>query len=544
MNIIFTLVFNVEVRRGDYRSFIEDLRNRLAGDRVSHGRPVLPPQPLPDETTPTEWFEIVLRTTNPDPHEIRLLFRSRNVYLDAYRMENSATWLELSRPPPPGSPPPEHLIPGSTFLAFDGGYDGTHGLEATAGRGRAETPLGRDYLRDAVKLLATSTDRTDRARSLLVVIQMISESVRFEDISNFLFNNYIEGRGDVPNGRLLQLENSWRRLSNALLRSDAHAEPSIFPIIYYDQGNRFMFTAEQAVAAIGILLFNVKGINRHRRINRQLAHPYPNDSVDVSDGQPLVEVFAVQINNIDGEDPGDLYGTVKVTDGEICQYIYNREREKTESIKPGENAILTGPAVGSISASDSFTIDVALMDRDSFPDVSPDDEVSKGQISWNVYDTNNIYDEPLYEKINGRNGSATVVYGVFSDAVRATIEVTLINGDGESPADVYGLLVTSNSKFTGNYESVLFWVTKESGVSVEVRPGELIPLSRSIIAVPLNSDLRVRAHLYDRDSLPDISPDDEIANGTASFPAQFSGTLQQNISGKCGEIQVNVTWTP
>lgn len=253
------------------------------------------------------------------------------------------------------------------------------------------------------------------------------------------------------------------------------------------------------------------------------------------EGLPLAEVLAVTINNIDNENPGDLYGTVKVTDHRLTQYIYNRERRYYESISPGQNALLTGPTTQAILATNSFTIDVYLMDKDS--DASPDDNISNGQINWNVNDSKNKYEEPIFHQIDGAYGSATVVYAVLKNAVQANVEVTLIDGDGENPADVYGLIAASNTKIKRTFESVLF--RRNSGEYASVRPGRDIPLSRSIVAVPLDSSLIVRADLTDYDT---IGSDDEIAKGSATFPAQLSGTSEQKIYGKYGEIKVKVTW--
>ncbi|CAL5435521.1 unnamed protein product [Camellia sinensis] len=238
--------------------------------------------------------------------------------------------------------------------------------------------------------------------------------------------------------------------------------------------------------------------------------------------RPKVEVFSVRINHIDGV---KLYGTITGTDGQSSESIYNRSRDHYESISPGQTALLTGPA-RCISACDSFTIDVALKDKDK---LSPDDDVSSEQIPWNVYNITNKYDEPLYEDVPGKNGSVTVNYVVFRNAVGAIVEVTLVNRGGENSAHVYGLLTARNGNFMN--ESVLFR-KKSDDEHVDVRPEQPIPLSRSVVAVPSNSSLIVWAALMDHHG--------EIAKGTAEFPAQHSGTSQKNIFGEHGEIRVEV----
>lgn len=176
---------------------------------------------------------------------------------------------------------------------------------------------------------------------------------------------------------------------------------------------------------------------------------------------------------------------------------------------------------------------MALKDKDK---LSPDDDVSSKQIWWNPYaylTHNHKYDEPLYHDFPFKNGSVTVNYVVFRKAVGATVEVTLVNRGGENSAHVYGLLTARNGNLMN--ESVLF--RKKSDEHVDVRPEQPIPLSRSVVAVPSNSSLIVRADLMDHDG------DGEIAKGTAEFPAQYSGTSQKNIFGQHGEIRVKVSWT-
>lgn len=243
--------------------------------------------------------------------------------------------------------------------------------------------------------------------------------------------------------------------------------------------------------------------------------------------QPLVEVFYVSVDDIYGEKPGNLYGTITINYSHGSEIIYNRTRDDYESIYPGQNVLLIGPA-RAIFAYDSFSIDVDLKDKDAGLD--PDDEVSRRQIGWNVYNTTNSYDEFISRKIDCQFGSVTVNYAVLSDAAVAKVEVTLIDGDGESPADVYGRIVALN----GINESMLF--RREKNERMDVRSGQLIPLSRSVVAVPLDGSLKVLVELYDYDN------DDEIAKGIAVFPAGLSPPSENSISGKQGKIGVKVSW--
>ncbi|CAL5361859.1 unnamed protein product [Camellia sinensis] len=82
-------------------------------------------------------------------------------------------WLEFGRTSPT-SPLP---ILRSTFLGYDSGYNA---LERISGQGINNIVVGPTALTNAVNDLVTSTfSFADHARSLIIAIQMISESNRF-----------------------------------------------------------------------------------------------------------------------------------------------------------------------------------------------------------------------------------------------------------------------------------------------------------------------------------------------------------------------------
>ncbi|KAK9279551.1 hypothetical protein L1049_013230 [Liquidambar formosana] len=372
-------MFEMEQTTSDwaaYRRFIEGLRRELTvrfNLSFSHNRPILPPQQNP----PTQWSDINLKKLNENRDSLRVItlrIRMCNLYLDGYQMGTSEQWMDFGNNTTP------KLIPGSSPLNFDGSYVTS---QRVGGPRRDDVKLSQNNFKKVVYQLATSTDSEVRAQSLLVMIQMICESIRFIRISNYLATTFKQDL-TAPDW-MLALENGWGDLSAALLNADADPECGF----YLPPDNPMHITmAEQAVAIIAML---VQGSPSERAFL---------DGV-VKDGKypqrrPLVEVFSVRINdNISGQDPVDLYGTITVTDGLGCQNIYNRKRENYESIHPGETALLTGP-VRSISAYGSFTINVALMD-DS--ERSPNDEFSDKQISWNVFNTTNEYDKLYLTKL-------------------------------------------------------------------------------------------------------------------------------------------------
>ncbi|KAJ8461879.1 hypothetical protein ONZ45_g18134 [Pleurotus djamor] len=260
-----------------------------------------------------------------------------------------------------------------------------------------------------------------------------------------------------------------------------------------------------------------------------------NDQIKAStftpwaEGQPLLEVFHVRIKNIDGEDPGDLYGDVRVLDSVGSESLWSRAKHDHVDIKPGEDITLEGPR-RPLSAADEFIIELDLWDYDK---LSPDDAIAQGNIQFAPFDYYTQYDVEKTHQISGKYGSAEVSYMAMSDGLYATIKVILINGDNENPANVYGDITTNN----GYGESRLFHKLRDQ--YIDVSPRHEIPLSRTIVAVPTQASLVVNAKLWDQDSL---SPDDEIAAGSAEFYPLYKQSESQRIKGKCGEIEVQVTW--
>jgi hypothetical protein len=200
----FTETFNVGSPADRYKSFIARLRS-LARDpnTLSHQLPVL----LPQQNPPTRFFDVVLRT---ERRSVRLRIRRDNLYLDGYRDEDGDQWYEFNNG---GN---EHLIAGSIFLGFTGSYVA---MQNNAGRRREDISLGQLQLNTAVNDLVGSTVGGDRARALIVIIQMICESMRFVFITNAIADNYT-GSGLLPTPRILALENGWGPVSGAVLHHD------------------------------------------------------------------------------------------------------------------------------------------------------------------------------------------------------------------------------------------------------------------------------------------------------------------------------------
>ncbi|KIJ38555.1 hypothetical protein M422DRAFT_210802, partial [Sphaerobolus stellatus SS14] len=203
VTIDFTVTLNVETATAaTYRNFIEDIRRRLQyGSVLSHDRPLLRPQ----ERNPEHWFEVGLTTSTPD-RTVWLRVRSDNLYVDAYRAENVEQWSEFN------NSAGRHLFEGSRLLEFGCNYNS---LERHGGR-RIDTSLGQPQLHTTVNWLFDAETVARRAQALIVIIQMISEAIRFLAITNFVVTNW--RNGTTPTNQIIALENGWRDISIALVQ--------------------------------------------------------------------------------------------------------------------------------------------------------------------------------------------------------------------------------------------------------------------------------------------------------------------------------------
>ncbi|KAI1138676.1 ribosome-inactivating protein [Hypoxylon sp. FL0543] len=505
---------NVDNHKDEYQSFINQLRT-LFGNPGSfiRNRPVLPPQ----SATPSEWIEVVLRIST---NRLRLRIRRDNLYLDGFRNDvDGAQWFEIGVE---GRP---HLIEGSRFVGFDGSYGALERAADVGDQTRLAVILGQWSLTNCVRWLSELTDpsgavnRRTTAGSLIVVIQMICEAVRLQWISDYLTENWAT-RVQTPT-QMIEYETSWGTLSEALIHAEQDPDPQHFRL---PSNNLGITNAAGVAAALGILLYRT--LPGSSRPPRSIAAPWD----DYPRGRPLVEIFWIRLENIDGENPGELYGKIWVGSAMAEQWLFFRERECYQELGPGGHLFLQGPQKA-ILASDPFSITVNLWDRDT--DASPDDKIAQEVFEWNPYDVTNVYDQAIGRRIDGQYGWITMNYMVLSNAAEARLEVIMNNGDDEDPANVYGTIVAR----TGAGDTNVF--DRAKAERMDVSPGAVIALNRYAVAVPMDKELTIQATLWDWDSL---SADDEIANGSATFAIDLNKSASASIRGQSGEITVRVSW--
>ena len=123
----------------------------------------------------------------------------------------------------------------------------------------------------------------------------------------------------------------------------------------------------------------------------------------------------MRINNIDGESPGNLYGTIAVDDSVGNQSIWSRDQNHYININPGEDILIEGPS-RALSSADEFYINLDLWDYDS---LSSDDPIAKGSIAFNPLDYYTEYDVVKHREVTADNGSVTVSYMAITDGLYA-----------------------------------------------------------------------------------------------------------------------------
>lgn len=208
IQVEFTEQLDVKRLNGEsYMNFVKHLRQRLAVE-YSHGVPVLPVRNEQD----LRGFDIKLTSGR---HETTVRIHHDNLDLRGFQMQRPQRWFEFGR----SEQKPPHLIEGSQLLEFDNNYDD---LTAVAQQGILDMSFNKNELRQAVQKLARSMDSQDRAKSLIVVTQMICDALRFVDVANYFASNF-DNQEEVrlPEWMLNDLDNHWESYSYLVLKSDA-----------------------------------------------------------------------------------------------------------------------------------------------------------------------------------------------------------------------------------------------------------------------------------------------------------------------------------
>uniref|UniRef100_A0ACD5XLT5 Uncharacterized protein n=1 Tax=Avena sativa TaxID=4498 RepID=A0ACD5XLT5_AVESA len=483
-----------------YGRFIVKLRKKLAhhpqGRYIAkhpwlEGHPLLPVQKHPRQ--PSRWVHINVvardKETSSKAMRTTLAVRDDNVYLIGFK-NGEGKWYEFGL-----ENQSMRFIEGSTFLGCDVGYGDLANLHH----------VGKYPAIDAVRRLsgyggvggAAADDDDDTAdtirRDLALMCVMICESARMMPH----FNTVAQGwDGTELGAQHAEYIKTWSSMSRRLLSmQDPSPERNHLLTVFH-------------------LLLNSPDPNP-MRVGKSVL------------GRPLLEVFHVRIFG-----PIDTIGTIAVFDGKRGQIIYNHTQGTT-------SGPLTGP-YRAISAEGSVMIQVhgiisGTESRDVIAEI----------MLWNCYADG--VDKALERHINTAtyNGTrlplAEVKYAVWSDAVEATMEVSLL-----LPAitSVHGTITAFCGSPSAN-EVVLF--SRQEGDKVELVPSvanSMVPLElgRSVVVVPLlNRYQCLRIYMTLRAQTPNNGSDVRPLQGYYFFHLHEStGKIQFHYGS---DFFVPVGWT-
>ncbi|KAF5379581.1 hypothetical protein D9757_009245 [Collybiopsis confluens] len=505
----------------DFATFIAAIRAGLTDTQLTvivggqpHVVPILAPQVRASDRQLPRTFDLRL-TGGGQTVVVRL--RRDNLYIIGFQPNTGTRWYEL----PHGTG--RQLIPGAEVLRFQGNYNDLIQRPA-ANMDLQDVPLNAATIQGRVRALAVYNQTPNTIeRGILTLAIVIAEAARITEISQFVQDSWWNQPPALLGAINANMIRNWGRSSEALLRHAAIGEFTLPDVALIPN-------LSAAIAVLGILLFHtipVPGPSGSRPKRSVIA---ADTSSSYPSGQSLLEIFYIMVDNIDDENPGELYGTISVTDGAGTVNLWSRSSSNYVSTPPGELIILEGPP-RPLYAADGLTITLDLWDED----LISDDPIAQGTLAFNPFDYDTQYDVVKRDPVSGTNGRVTVSYMALSDALYAQISVALINGDGEDPADVFGDMAADN----GYGASALFHKTEKE--HIDVKPNHFIPLARNLVAVPTNGTLSINADLWDYDEHW-ANPNDQIAKGIAKFQPLYKKSESKRITGAYGEIEVQVSW--
>ncbi|XP_062201344.1 60 kDa jasmonate-induced protein-like isoform X2 [Phragmites australis] len=511
------------ITTGNYDSFIDDLRAKLANHpdpEDVEGHPVLAKQSSPQK--PARWIHVNL---SADANKAAILgaVRDDNVYLIGFKAQ-SGNWYEFGFEAE--SVP---MITGSTFLECGPDYrsllGGSSSREVRANLIKLQ--LGKSVAEEAVLKLSgyvqqgAPDDATKLGLARLIV--MVCESARMISISDTVSKGWASGTS-ISDNQVEYLWN-WGLMSEALLGWKKYGDKYKWP----KKLTKIEIKNEAEALAVVQLLLNkppkqlsspplaADNEEDECRTAWHLHAAADNDGL----GRPLVEVFSMRAGF-------PVIGTIAVFDGIRGQIIYKQDLHLQRTLE-GE-MVLTGP-YRAISADGSFVIKVDI-DSAGEPSTIGASGNAGGTLSWDCYDdgANAVYDVPLTWPISTAHGPVEVTYAVLTNAVEATVQVRLLLV-AEAGTFIHGKVTARSKAF--DVASVLFSHDSEDKVAI-ASDDSTVPLSRSVVAVPLNSPLEVEASFHTPEG---------IVRGKFELYPELSGEHVKSVFTEHGEIEVKVTWS-
>ncbi|RWR91466.1 type 2 ribosome-inactivating protein [Cinnamomum micranthum f. kanehirae] len=233
-----------------YANFIEALRAQLASGDEPYGIPVTRERSTVHDS---QRFILVELSNWAADSPVTLAVDVTNVYVVAYRTGSRSFLLREDNP----DPAIDNLFLDTEryTLPFSGSYTD---LQRVADAGRDGIEIGMMRLEDAITSLRASDMDHQRpiARSLIVVIQMVAEAVRFRYIEHRLRESIDRGEVFTPSAAIISLENNWSALSTAVQQSNQGVFSS--EVVLRTAGNNLVHVgsvSHRVISGLAIMLF-------------------------------------------------------------------------------------------------------------------------------------------------------------------------------------------------------------------------------------------------------------------------------------------------
>nr|AET98835.1 type 2 ribosome-inactivating protein [Cinnamomum camphora] len=247
-----------QATKTSYAQFIEALRAQLASGEEPHGIPVTRERStVPD----SQRFVLVELSNWAADSPVTLALNVTDAYVVAYRTGSRSFFLREDNP----DPAIDNLFPDTQrqTLRFGGNYND---LEDAAGQRRDTIELGMEPLENAISTLRVSNTDPDGpiARSLIVVIQMVAEAVRFRYIEGRVSQSIGTAQVFVPDPAMRRLENKWKKLSKAVQESN---QGGVFsrPVELRSRSNNPVnvdSVSHPVISGLAIMLFSCRSSDR------------------------------------------------------------------------------------------------------------------------------------------------------------------------------------------------------------------------------------------------------------------------------------------
>lgn len=233
------------------------------------------------------------------------------------------------------------------------------------------------------------------------------------------------------------------------------------------------------------------------------------------DGIPILEVYSITYFGSSPLEAEDQIGSISMETNDMLYDLYYETKvdPSKPSIKYGDQLPMwnVGPICSFSNLDLKFDLGIHKGSRNVSVH-SPEDK------DWLL--------KSGMKSIDGYMRNISILFGCFLNATVANLKVRFLNIPSDATTNVYGVIMATNSKFDHpSCTSYLF--SQNLASSVQVEHNGLIPLSKSRVAVPLDSRLYVDISLFCNDL---------HYGGTAEFTPGEASKVVDN------QILVKITW--